>query len=84
MLKLKPHCERCNAALPPHSAHARICFFECTFCAGCAELGLGGRCPNCGGELVTRPRRPDADYPGAPAARSPSDPKSPRRGCVPA
>jgi hypothetical protein len=44
--------------LPPDSSAARICSFECTFCASCAESVLGGRCPNCGGELVARPRRP--------------------------
>jgi hypothetical protein len=35
-----------------------ICSFECTFCRACAEGRLGGRCPNCGGELVRRPLRP--------------------------
>jgi hypothetical protein len=37
-----------------------ICSFECTFCRECAEGRLGGRCPNCGGELVRRPIRPPA------------------------
>jgi uncharacterized protein len=37
---------------------AVMCSFECTFCKGCAETVLGGRCPNCGGELVRRPIRP--------------------------
>jgi len=37
-----------------------ICSFECTFCADCAQTRLNGRCPNCGGELVKRPRRPDS------------------------
>ena len=58
MLELRPGCECCDRDLPPDSAEARICSFECTFCATCAEEVLGGRCPNCGGELVARPRRP--------------------------
>lgn len=58
MLQLRPSCECCNVDLPPDSSAARICSFECTFCASCAESVLGGRCPNCGGELVARPRRP--------------------------
>jgi hypothetical protein len=35
-----------------------ICSFECTFCRMCAEVRLGGRCPNCGGEFERRPIRP--------------------------
>jgi len=58
MLELRPNCECCNVDLPPEATNARICSFECTFCAACAEQVLGGRCPNCGGELVARPRRP--------------------------
>jgi uncharacterized protein len=58
MLQLRPNCECCNVDLPPDSTDARICTFECTFCSGCAEHRLGGKCPNCGGELVQRPRRP--------------------------
>jgi hypothetical protein len=58
MLKLKPNCECCNRDLPPESRDARICSFECTFCAACADGVLQGRCPNCRGELVRRPIRP--------------------------
>ena len=58
MLALRPNCECCNRDLPAGSADARICSFECTFCADCASTKLQGRCPNCGGELVARPRRP--------------------------
>ena len=54
-LEMRESCERCSAALAPDSAEARICSFECTFCAACA--GDLGACPNCGGELVPRPRR---------------------------
>lgn len=58
MLELRPSCECCDKDLPPESTEARICSFECTFCASCADTVLGGKCPNCGGELVPRPRRP--------------------------
>ena len=60
MLKLKPNCECCDRDLPPESAEARICTFECTFCATCADRVFGGVCPNCGGNLVARPVRPVA------------------------
>ena len=69
MLELRPSCENCNTALPPESAAAMICSFECTFCRACAESRLRGRCPNCGGELVRRPIRPAdrlARYPASP------------------
>ncbi len=58
MLQLRPSCEHCNIDLPPASLDARICSFECTFCATCASDKLGHICPNCGGELVRRPIRP--------------------------
>jgi hypothetical protein len=58
MLQLRPSCECCDRDLPPGSTEARICSFECTFCATCVETILRGRCPNCGGEFVARPRRP--------------------------
>jgi uncharacterized protein len=60
MLSLKPNCECCDRDLPPESQEARICSFECTFCATCADHKLAGICPNCGGELVRRPIRPAA------------------------
>ena len=58
MLQLRPNCECCNRDLPPESTEARICSFEGTFCELCTSQVLRGRCPNCGGELVSRPRRP--------------------------
>ncbi len=58
MLELRPGCECCDRDLPPESNEALICSFECTYCATCAATKLGGICPNCGGELVPRPRRP--------------------------
>ena len=60
MLQLRPNCECCDRDLPPDSQQARICSFECTFCADCATGVLDGKCPNCGGEFVPRPRRPAA------------------------
>lgn len=68
MLELRPGCECCDRDLPPDSAEARICSFECTFCAECATTRLGGRCPNCGGELVARPRRPASKLAQFPAS----------------
>ena len=59
MLELRPNCECCDRDLPPESLEARICSFECTFCRSCAETVLGGHCPNCGGELVRPPVRPE-------------------------
>ncbi|RUM23059.1 DUF1272 domain-containing protein [Rhizobium vallis] len=60
MLELRPNCECCDKDLPPESAEARICTYECTFCADCADGVLKGLCPNCGGNLVVRPIRPAA------------------------
>ncbi len=60
MLELRPNCECCDRELPPESEEARICTFECTFCADCAENRFAGRCPNCGGDFTRRPVRPTA------------------------
>jgi uncharacterized protein len=56
-LQLRPNCECCNRDLAADSSDAFICSFECTFCTACSTDVLGGKCPNCGGELVRRPRR---------------------------
>lgn len=53
---MRAACERCEQLLPAGTLEARICSFECTFCADCAGQ-LDDRCPNCGGELVRRPTR---------------------------
>jgi hypothetical protein len=79
MLELRPCCECCGTDLPADSLAARICSFECTFCAGCADGVLDGRCPNCTGELVRRPVRP--------ASKLAADPASTlrvvkRQGCI--
>lgn len=68
MLQLRPNCEYCDKDLPPEATDARICSFECTFCVSFADTVLNGHCPNCGGELVARPRRPAeklAKYPAS-------------------
>ena len=64
MLELRPSCEHCNAALPPESVEARICSFECTFCAHCVDSVLGNVCPNCGGGFMPRPIRPSRNLKG--------------------
>jgi uncharacterized protein len=58
MLELRPACEQCNRALPPEATDARICSFECTFCAACVAEVLLDVCPNCGGGFAPRPIRP--------------------------
>ena len=68
MLQLRPNCECCNRDLPPESTEARICSFECTFCEPSASKVLRGRCPNCDGEFVARPRRPAAKLVKFPAS----------------
>jgi hypothetical protein len=64
MLELRPTCEHCNRALPPASLEARICSFECTFCATCVDAVLGNVCPNCGGGFAPRPVRPATNWKG--------------------
>ena len=64
MLELRPTCEHCNRALPPASAEAWICSFECTFCGDCVEDVLRNVCPNCGGGFMPRPVRPARDWKG--------------------
>jgi len=54
-LEMRTECERCGAGLAP-DADAVICTYECTFCPACGEA-LEHVCPNCGGELVPRPKR---------------------------
>ena len=62
MLELRPTCENCNVALPPDSPSARICSFECTFCAACVDGVLTNVCPNCGGGFMPRPVRPARNW----------------------
>ena len=57
-LEMRTRCERCGADLAPDN-DAVICSYECTFCSSCAEA-MSQVCPNCGGELVSRPKRVSA------------------------
>ena len=73
MLQLRPNCELCDLDLPPESSEARICTYECTFCASCVEQVLHDVCPNCGGGFVPRPVRPRSEWrPGVTLARHPA------------
>jgi uncharacterized protein len=74
-LALRPTCEHCNKLLPPDSLDAKICSFECTFCATCVDSVIGNVCPNCGGGFSPRPVRPvrnwkNRNYLGAVPART--------------
>jgi hypothetical protein len=64
MLELRPSCENCNKPLPPDALEARICSYECTFCADCVENILDNVCPNCGGGFTPRPIRPAMNWKG--------------------
>lgn len=55
MLRMKDTCERCAGKLGP-ADDAVICSYECTFCPACSDA-MNAVCPNCGGELVPRPKR---------------------------
>jgi hypothetical protein len=58
VLELRPNCELCDKDLPPDAPDARICSYECTFCAACVDGVLYDVCPNCGGGFQPRPIRP--------------------------
>ena len=58
-LEMKSDCEKCGRKLKPEDP-AYICTFECTFCPDCTTE-RDGICPNCGGELVRRPRPKKSD-----------------------
>ena len=62
VLEIRPNCEYCDVDLPANSQQARICTFECTFCAGCVETVLYNVCPNCGGGFQPRPIRPRHEW----------------------
>jgi hypothetical protein len=59
MLEMRLNCEQCDRDLPLDTDAARICSFECTFCAACSDT-LDACCPNCGGPLTVRPSRATA------------------------
>src|ERR1051325_5380305 len=73
-LELRPNWEYCDRDLPPNSRDARICSYECTFCADCVDHVLLNVCPNCGGGFVPRPVRPATEWRDGPsvAKRPPS------------
>ncbi len=58
-LEMKTGCMKCEAALE-HMGEAWICSYECTFCTPCTTE-MNHTCPNCGGELLRRPRRQPRD-----------------------
>jgi len=71
-LRLRPNCEYCDKDLPPNALDARICSYECTFCADCVETKLFNVCPNCGGGFAPRPIRPARQWrPGICSASQP-------------
>ena len=75
-LELRPNCEYCDKDLPPAATEARICTYECTFCADCVEQHLSNVCPNCGGGFVPRPIRPAWEWrPGLSLAKRPASTK---------
>jgi hypothetical protein len=61
MLELRPNCEMCDRGLPADAGNARICSYECTFCAACVDDVLHNVCPNCAGSFAPRPIRPRVD-----------------------
>jgi hypothetical protein len=74
VLALRPNCEWCDKDLPPDAEDARICSYECTFCADCVTDVLHDVCPNCGGGFVPRPFRPQKAWrPGTGLANDPPD-----------
>jgi len=75
-LQLRPNCEYCDKDLPPEAEDARICSYECTFCAACVETHLHNVCPNCGGGFEKRPLRPATEWrPGISRAKHPPSPE---------
>jgi hypothetical protein len=75
-LELRPNCEHCDRDLPPQSPLARICTYECTFCADCVDNVLFNVCPNCGGGFAPRPIRPTREWrPGLSLAKRPASTK---------
>jgi uncharacterized protein len=76
MLELRPNCEYCDKDLAPTATDARICTYECTFCADCVDRHLHNVCPNCGGGFQPRPIRPaTARRVGVGLAHQPASPK---------
>ncbi|MEV6774483.1 DUF1272 domain-containing protein [Nocardia sp. NPDC051030] len=55
-LEMRTRCEKCGIAELTADGPAWICSYECSFCENCSRT-MDYNCPNCGGELVARPRR---------------------------
>ena len=79
MLELRPNCEYCDTDLPPDSAEAMICTYECTYCRTCVETHLRNVCATCGGGFQPRPIRPKADFRGRGLGLSNHPPSTERR-----
>ena len=79
MLEIRPNCEICDKDLPADSTEARICSYECTYCANCAKGILHNVCPTCGGGLALRPIRPKNGYRSRPLLGLASHPASQER-----
>ncbi len=79
MLELRPNCEWCDKDLPPDATDARICSYECTYCANCVEMILHNVCPTCGGGFAPRPIRPAKAYHQTPQLGLGNQPASTKR-----
>lgn len=58
-LEMKTKCQKCEEEKLDGQSNAYICVYECTFCEDCS-VEMSFNCPNCGGELVKRPRKKGA------------------------
>ena len=54
-LEMKTACMKCDGPLED-MGEGWICSYECTFCNPCT-MAMSQTYPNCGGELLRRPRR---------------------------
>ena len=72
MLELRPNCECCDRDLPADSPDARICSFECTFCADCVRHGF---------QRVVPELRRQLRAPPDPSCVAPCEISSFRRAC---
>lgn len=79
MLELRPNCEWCDKDLPPDAQEARICSYECTYCADCVDAVLQNVCPTCGGSFAPRPIRPREAYHETPQLGLSHQPASTKR-----
>jgi len=75
-LELRPNCEYSDRDLPANAPDARICTYECTFCADCVNGPLENVCPNGGGGFAPRPIRPAREWrQGVSLAKQPASTK---------